>query len=97
MEAHLDWAGEIRVMLISGNRGRALLMLLAATKSLLSVKVISLLLLARMIGPVLLQKELYLVPAGVRVVKKIIANKKSNLSSYPFSEWKRSNLLSRYF
>ena len=44
MEAHLDWAGEIRVMLISGNRGRALLMLLAATKSLLSVKVISLLL-----------------------------------------------------
>ena len=96
MEAHLDWAGEIRVMLISGNRGRALLMLLA-TKSLLSVKVISLLLLARMIWPVLLQKELYLVPAGVRVVKKIIANKKSNLSSYPFSEWKRSNLLSRYF
>ena len=74
MEAHLDWAGEIRVMLISGNRGRALLMLLA-TKSLLPVKVISLLLFARMIWPVLLQKELYLVPAGVRVVKKIIANK----------------------
>ena len=75
MEAHLDWAGEIRVMLISGNQGRTLLMLLA-NKSLLSVKVISLLLFARMIWPVLLQKELYLVPAGVRVVKKIIANKK---------------------
>ena len=50
--------------------------MLLANKSLLSVKVISLLLFARMIWPVLLQKELYLVPAGVRVVKKIIANKK---------------------